>query len=73
MSRRPGVTTGWNVLGIVNTILLEDVLEITIRVVVFIGGPQTAQVRSRVFTIVQGTRGPLVFAVGNDTSLKCGH
>ena len=66
-------TTGWNVLSIVNTILLEDVLQVSIRVVIFIGGPQTAQIDSRVCSIVQGTRGPLVLAVGNNTSLKCGH
>lgn len=56
-----------------NTILLEDVLQVSIRVVIFIGGPQTAQVGSRVFAIVQGTGGPLVFAVGDNTSLKFGH
>lgn len=64
---------GWNVLGIVNTVLLEDVLQVSIRVVIFIGGPQTAQVNSRVCSIIQGTRGPLIFAVGNDTSLQFSH
>jgi hypothetical protein len=63
--------TGWNVLGIVNTVLLEDILEVSIRIVTSIGGPQTAQVGSRMCTVIQGTRRPLVFAVGNDTSLKC--
>ena len=65
--------TARNILGIVNTVLCEEILEIVIFIVTFVSGPQAAQIESGMCSTLQGTRRPLVFAVGNDTALNCAY
>jgi hypothetical protein len=63
--------TGQNILGIVNAVLRKEILDVTIRVVTLISGPQPTQIDGRMLAAPQGTRRPLVFAVGNNTALEC--
>jgi len=48
--------TARDILGIANTVLREEILEVAILIVTFISGPLAAQVGSGMFSIPQGTR-----------------